>query len=149
MPFSGLPPPSPAQSSDTAGYDEYVEGVEPEETASLETHIAEVGGAYACVFWPGRRIPSPNPPPLEQRGLQTGREDGLEDWSRARQEWARSRLLLLYLSVSHTLLQAVVHSSRVAGRREPIPFNLKDDNMGLGRWSYEVLLNAGSPDISR
>ena len=40
------PPPSPAQSSDTAGYDEYVEGVEPEETASLETHIAEVGGAY-------------------------------------------------------------------------------------------------------
>ena len=37
---------SPAQSSDTAGYDEYVEGVEPEETASLETHIAEVGGAY-------------------------------------------------------------------------------------------------------
>ena len=38
--------PPPAQSSDTAGYDEYVEGVEPEETASLETHIAEVGGAY-------------------------------------------------------------------------------------------------------
>lgn len=24
------------------------------------------------------------------------------------------------------------------GRREPIPFELKDDNMGLGRWSYEV-----------
>ena len=24
------------------------------------------------------------------------------------------------------------------GRREPIPFELKDDNMGLGRWNYEV-----------
>ena len=34
------------QSSDTSGYDEYVEGVEPDETASLETHIAEVGGAF-------------------------------------------------------------------------------------------------------
>ena len=31
------------KSSDTTGYDEYVEGVEPEETASLETHIGEVG----------------------------------------------------------------------------------------------------------
>ena len=33
------------QSSDTTGYDEYVEGVEPEETMSLETHIGEVGVA--------------------------------------------------------------------------------------------------------
>lgn len=33
------------QSRDTAGYDEYVEGVEPDETASLETFIGEVGVA--------------------------------------------------------------------------------------------------------
>ena len=26
----------------------------------------------------------------------------------------------------------------LSGRHEPIPFELKDDNMGLGRWSYEV-----------
>lgn len=30
------------QSSDVAGYDDYVEGVEPEETASLDLPIAEV-----------------------------------------------------------------------------------------------------------
>ena len=29
-----------------------------------------------------------------------------------------------------------------SGRKEPVPFNLKDDNMGLGRWNYEVV-----PDI--
>ena len=34
-----------AQSKDTTGYDEYVEGVEPDETASLERHIGEVGVA--------------------------------------------------------------------------------------------------------
>ena len=30
------------QTSDTVGYDEYVEGVEPDETTSLETPIKEV-----------------------------------------------------------------------------------------------------------
>lgn len=30
------------QGSDTAGYDEYVEGVEPDETSSLETPLKEV-----------------------------------------------------------------------------------------------------------
>lgn len=34
------------QSGDTTGYDDYVEGVEPDETTSLETHIAEVGVAF-------------------------------------------------------------------------------------------------------
>ena len=45
--ISLLYPPSPNffQSSDTTGYDEYVEGVEAEETTSLETHIGEVGVA--------------------------------------------------------------------------------------------------------
>jgi len=32
-----------AQSSDVAGYDEYVEGVEAEETTSLDTPLQEVG----------------------------------------------------------------------------------------------------------
>ena len=26
-----------------------------------------------------------------------------------------------------------------AGRLEPVPLELKDDNMGLGRWTYEVI----------
>ena len=30
------------QGSDTAGYDEYIEGVEPDETASLDAPIKEV-----------------------------------------------------------------------------------------------------------
>ena len=47
------------KSSDTTGYDEYVEGVEPDETASLETHIGEVGKTIiepqhrstVCMYW--------------------------------------------------------------------------------------------------
>lgn len=35
------------QGSDTAGYDEYVEGVEADETASLETPLKEVN-SYDC-----------------------------------------------------------------------------------------------------
>ena len=36
----------------------------------------------------------------------------------------------------------------VPGRLEPIPFELKDDNMGLGRWTYEVGYIVLLPDVA-
>jgi hypothetical protein len=62
------------KSRDTTGYDEYVEGVEPEETMSLETHIGE---SLSC-----------SPP--EQHGVQVGPEDGMEERDRSWERWTRS-----------------------------------------------------------
>jgi hypothetical protein len=77
------------KSRDTTGYDEYVEGVEPEETMSLETHIGESNMGYRLV---------------QKMGWKSGTGLGKDG----------------------------------QGRLEPVPLALKDDNMGLGRWTYEV-----------
>lgn len=126
--------------------------MEPEETASLETHIGEVGGAYRLgtlntSSWggvmsvcPGQAYSLPSPSLLEQHRVQTGAEDGMAEWDRAWPRW--TRYLIFSSPPSLPPLSAVCLCCclfvQYVGRREPIPFELKDDNMGLGRWSYEV-----------
>ncbi len=44
------------QGSDTAGYDEYVEGVEADETSSLQTPLKEVSPLTTSLWFTGARL---------------------------------------------------------------------------------------------
>lgn len=43
----------------------------------------------------------------------------------------RTSMFFIYIFYSYNV-------STLTGRKDPVPFELKDDHMGLGRWALEV-----------